>query len=404
MTTVLLIRHGLTDYVTGGRCAGRTPGVSLNAAGQAQALAVAQRVKNLPIKAIYSSPMERTQETAQAIAAATGLPVQLRPGLLETDTGDWTGQTFSEIQAQNAAIWQAIQAHPKGTRIPGGETMDEIQARMAAAIDAICREHPDGMVAVVSHADPIKAAIAHYIGLDLNQFQKLVINPTSVSVIAVNEHGAALLVMNHNGDLSDLTSKQHQRPAVRRITWPQEGQTMPRIVYDLKPLARITASAVGMPGQRTFYLQARDSERLFTLVCEKDHVAALALGIDELLEELDKQQPGSASDEPVAAIDLELEEPLEPVFRVGQLGLGYDQDANAIVLVAYELPESAETDPESLSAARLWATPSQARALSKHAAAVVQSGRPQCHLCGEPMDPAGHICPKKNGHKKIEPA
>ena len=208
----------------------------------------------------------------------TGLPVQARPGLIETDTGEWTGKTFKEIQDQDAAIWQAIQVHPKGTRIPGGETMDEIQARMAAAIDAICREHPDDMVAVVSHADPIKAAIAHYIGLDLNNFQKLVINPTSVSVIAANEHGAALLVMNHSGDLSDLLAKQHQQPAVRRITWPQEGQTMPKIVYDLKPLARVTASAVGLPGQRAFYLQARDSERLFTLACEKEQVAAPLCG------------------------------------------------------------------------------------------------------------------------------
>lgn len=402
MTTVLLIRHGLTDYVTGGRAAGRTPGVSLNAEGKAQAAALAKRVQGLPIKAIYSSPIERTTETAQAVAAAIGLKVEIRPGLIETNTGDWTGHTYDDIQQKDAAIWHALQVHPKGTRIPGGETIDEIQARMVAEIDGICREHPQDMVAIVSHADPIKATIAHYIGLDLDQFQKLVISPTSVSVLTVSEHGAALLVMNHNGDLPDLTPKHSQKPAVRRITWPQEGQTMPRNVYDLKSISRITASAVGVPGQRTFYLQARDNERLFSLLCEKEQIAALALGIDALLEDLDEKQPETTPGEPVTASDLELEEPLEPVFRVGQLGLGYDEAANAIVLVAYEQPESAETDIETLSVARFWATRSQVRALSKYAATVVQAGRPPCPLCGEPMDPSGHICPKKNGHKKIE--
>ncbi len=165
MTTVLLVRHGLTDYVTGGRCAGRTPGVPLSAEGRAQAETVAKRLATLPIKAVYS------------------------------------GMTLREIQVTVAASWSALLRHAKGTRIPGGETMDEIQERIVAEIDAICREHPQDMVVAVSHGDPIKLAIAHYIGLDLNCVHRLTIAPTSVSALSIGEHGATLLTLNHNGDL-----------------------------------------------------------------------------------------------------------------------------------------------------------------------------------------------------------
>jgi probable phosphoglycerate mutase len=402
MTIVLLIRHGLTDANVKGICAGRMPGVHLNSEGQAQAAALARRVQRLPIAAVYSSPIERAVETAQAVADARALTVQTRPGLIETDTGSWTGQMFNDIQQKDAAVWHALQTHPKSTRIPGGETIDEIAARMAAATEEIRLAHPSEMVAVVSHADPIKAVIAHYIGLDLDRFQRLHIGNTSVSVLALNEHGATLHVMNHLGDIPDLLAKKEQKPAVQRITSLQEGQPMPRVIYDIKPVLRITATAEGLPGQRTFYVQARDNERLFTLICEKQQVAALALGIQELLEGLDEKQPEATPAAPVAPGDLELEQPLEPVFRVGQMGLGYDQDSACVVIVAYELPESEDADPETLAAARFWATPAQARALAAHAATVVAAGRPICPLCGESMDASGHVCPKKNGHKKIE--
>ncbi len=404
MAIILLIRHGLTDYVTSNRAAGHTAGIHLNDEGRAQAAALAQRLRRLPIKAIYCSPLERTWETAEALSAAVGAPLQARPGLIETDTGEWTGRYYKDIQVDDAAVWQALQSHPKGTRIPGGETIDEIQTRMVAEIEAIYQAHRHDMVAIVSHADPIKAAIAHYIGLDLDHFQKLVIGPASVSAIRRDEHSAALLVMNHSGDLPPLAPEHGHRQAVRRITWPEEGKTMPRTIYDLRSVSRLTASAIGVPGERTFYIQAHeaDSGRIFTLLCEKEQIAALALGIEQLLEEVEARQPASAPTAPVPDADLELEEPLEPVFRVGQLGLGYDQQADALVLVAYELPESEDVDPDTLSVARIWGSRSQMRALSRHAAAVVAAGRPLCQLCGEPMDASGHICPKKNGHKKIE--
>ena len=402
MTTILLIRHGLTEYVSTNRCAGHTAGIHLNTEGKAQAAALAERLRTVPMTAIYSSPIDRAMETAQAIADSRGLTVQIRPRLIESGTGEWTGLYYKDIQERYATVWSALQTHPRGTRIPGGETIDEVQARMAAEVDDLCQAHPSGTVAVVSHADPIKATICHYIGLDLDRFQQLSINPTSVSVLAITGNNAALLVMNHAGDLPDFTPSHRGRRFLTRITWPQERMTMPRTEYDLRSVSRLTASAVGLPGERTFYIQAREGDRLYTLLCEKEQVAALAEGIEQFLDDLDKEHPDMAPAEAISEHDLELETPLEPLFRVGQLGLGYDQDAKSVLLVATEIPESEDVDPDTLPVVRIWATRSQIRAMSRHASNVVASGRPRCPLCGEPMDPSGHVCPKKNGHKKVE--
>ena len=178
---------------------------------------------------------------------------------------------------------------------------------------------------------------------------------------------------------------------------------MPNELYDLNPVTHITAGAVGAPGHRTFYIQGRQGDRLVTLLCEKQQVAALALGIEQLLEQLTQKDPERAgSHDQVLEIDMSLEEPLDPVFRVGQMGLGYDEDRNLLVLVTQELlPEDVE--PSTASSARFWGTPAQMRTMARHAAQVVASGRPACPLCGEPMDPAdpdAHFCPRKNGHQK----
>ena len=207
MTTILLVRHGMTDYVARHICAGRTPGVSLNAEGQAQAAAAAERLRTLPVKAVYSSPLERTMETARAIAGSLGLSVEPCAGLLETDTGDWTGLPFDEIQKTHAATWTALQEHPSATRIPGGETMHEIQARMSAALQDMCARHPGKLVVAVSHADPIKAVLAHYLGLDLDNMQRLVIGPTSVSAVQIDDHRVAVLTVNNTGDLAHLAPR-----------------------------------------------------------------------------------------------------------------------------------------------------------------------------------------------------
>ncbi|MBI3740875.1 MAG: histidine phosphatase family protein, partial [Chloroflexi bacterium] len=181
MTILLLIRHATNDFVKEGRLAGWTPGVHINAEGQREADALAARLAHLPIRAIYSSPLERAVDTAQAIAQCQKLDVQIREELGETQTGEWTGKLIKDINGSET--WKKIQTQPVGVPLPGGESIDQVQARLSQSIDAIIAAHPHEIVAVVSHADPLKAAIAHYLGLDLNQFQRIAIDPAAVSIL-----------------------------------------------------------------------------------------------------------------------------------------------------------------------------------------------------------------------------
>jgi uncharacterized repeat protein (TIGR03847 family) len=174
---------------------------------------------------------------------------------------------------------------------------------------------------------------------------------------------------------------------------------MPGQQLDLNPVTRITTGAVGPPGKRVFYLQARSGDDVVTLIVEKIQVQSLAVGLEQFLVELARQFPDLAEASP--AFDqaaMELESPLDPVFRVGQIGLGYDQPTDRIVVIARELvPE--DTDPEQASVARLWCTRDQLRAMCQYGLEVASHGRPICGNCGEPMDPEGHFCPRSNGHK-----
>jgi len=173
---------------------------------------------------------------------------------------------------------------------------------------------------------------------------------------------------------------------------------MPNEVFDLNPVDRITADAIGEPGKRVFYIQARKGNRLVTVLCEKEHVAALSMAADQVLLSLVDDKAGAVIEpDPALKGGMDLEVPLEPVFRAGQVNLGYDQVSERLVLIAYELLD--EDDKADPSVARLWASPAQMRAFSIHAQEVVASGRPTCSMCGEPMDPEGHFCPRRNGHR-----
>jgi uncharacterized repeat protein (TIGR03847 family) len=170
-------------------------------------------------------------------------------------------------------------------------------------------------------------------------------------------------------------------------------------VYELNPVTHITAGAVGQPGQRVFYLQAVGTAETVTLIVEKLQVEALAQSITQMVAELRQKFPGLAEAEagyrPEA---MALKVPLDPAFRVGQLGLGYDADRDLMVLVAQEITTE-ERGPEEAGVARLFATRAQMLALSEHGQAIVRQGRPICGLCGQPMDLGGHFCPRSNGHK-----
>jgi uncharacterized repeat protein (TIGR03847 family) len=168
----------------------------------------------------------------------------------------------------------------------------------------------------------------------------------------------------------------------------------PKFTYDLDPVTRITAHAVGQPGQRVFYLQARRGRELVSLLAEKEQVRALAQAIDKLIEELAEKNPLlSTSDDLLLASDMSLEEPIEAQFRIAQLGIGYDTDRDMIILVVQGVRDEENGDAPT---ARFGATRQQMRALSAHAATVVARGRRICGNCGRPIDAAGHFCPQMN--------
>ncbi len=173
---------------------------------------------------------------------------------------------------------------------------------------------------------------------------------------------------------------------------------MPYQVFDLNPVDRITTDAIGDPGKRVFYIQARKGSNLVTVICEKEHVAALAMATDEvLLSMADDDADAVVDPDPAIEGGMELEYPLEPAFRTGQVNLGYDRASERLVVIAYELME--EGDDAQPSIARFWAAPAQMRAFSVQAQEIVAAGRPTCPMCGEPIEPEGHFCPRKNGHR-----
>ncbi len=194
VTRILLIRHGINDYVKTGKLAGRLPGVHLNAEGQVQAQALAERLSSAAIAAIYSSPLERTRETAAPLAERLGVPITLRDDLLESDCGEWTGQAIADLNQTDT--WRLIQVSPSTARFPGGESQAEIQARLVRAIEALRAAHPGQIIAAVSHSDPIKLALAFYMGLPLDLFQRLEIAPASISELVFTPWRPVLARLN----------------------------------------------------------------------------------------------------------------------------------------------------------------------------------------------------------------
>jgi probable phosphoglycerate mutase len=194
LTHILLIRHAHNDYLTNHRIAGWLPGVHLSEQGRAQAQALAERLANTPLAAIYSSPLERALETAEPLAARHSLSVQVLQGIGETHCGEWTGQTVEELSKTDA--WRQIQLYPSGMRFPGGESVVEIQVRMVATLESLRVAHPQQTIAIISHSDPIKTVVTHYIGLHLDLFQRLVISPASITELSFTPSGPRLLRCN----------------------------------------------------------------------------------------------------------------------------------------------------------------------------------------------------------------
>ncbi|MFF2347100.1 MSMEG_4193 family putative phosphomutase [Pseudarthrobacter sp. NPDC058119] len=204
-TLILLVRHGETP-TTGTVLPGRAPGLHLSERGRAQADAAAERLAGLPVDAVYSSPLERARETAEPTATRTGRPVTEEAGLLECDFGDWTGAALAGLAG--LPEWQTVQHNPSAFHFPNGEGFSGMQARMVATLDDLRAAHPGGVVVCFSHADPIKAAVAHALGTHLDLFQRIMISPASVSVISYTDGQApAVLTVNSTSEpLSGLRS------------------------------------------------------------------------------------------------------------------------------------------------------------------------------------------------------
>lgn len=201
-TLVLFVRHGRTP-TTGKVLPGRAPGLHLADEGKAEAEAVAERLSVLKkVDAIYASPLERTRETAAPIGRRLKLKVTPDKGLLECDFGDWTGQDLKKLN--KLPEWRGVQQHPSGFRFPAGESFREMQTRIAGTIGRLRARHPGQTVVLVSHADPIKVAVADAAGTHLDLFQRIVISPCSVTAIAYSDSGPFLLTVNSTGDLAEL--------------------------------------------------------------------------------------------------------------------------------------------------------------------------------------------------------
>jgi probable phosphoglycerate mutase len=201
LTRLVLARHAVTAQ-TGPLLTGRAPGVDLSDDGRRQAEALAERLAGLPVAAVYASPIERTTQTADTVAARHGLAVKALPGVIEADYGEWTGGKIADLAKTD--LWKTVQRAPSRARFPGGESLAEMQSRMVSAIEAVVADHAGDLVVIVSHADPIKAAIAHYTGVHLDLFQRIVVSPASVTAFAFSGHGVAMLKCNDTGTLDEL--------------------------------------------------------------------------------------------------------------------------------------------------------------------------------------------------------
>lgn len=187
MTTFLLVRHAVNDFVKTGKLAGWTPGVHLNDEGKAQAEALGLRLKAVPIHQLYASPLERTMETAAAIQQYhPHLTIQTNTALGEVRYGDWEGMSIAALRGRK--MWEVVQEYPSRAEFPNGETMRGVQVRAVDEIERLRISHPAQTVVVVSHADVIKMVLAHYLGMHLDNFQRIHVSPASISTITL-EHG-----------------------------------------------------------------------------------------------------------------------------------------------------------------------------------------------------------------------
>ncbi|MBS3940601.1 MAG: MSMEG_4193 family putative phosphomutase [Actinobacteria bacterium] len=191
MATIVLVRHA-TTAATGKRLGGWTPGVHLDEAGRGQAERTAQMLAGLPVAAVYASPLERTQDTARIVAKPHGLRVRTRRDIGEVDYGGWTDKPLGQLRKRS--LWPVIQHTPSRVTFPGGESIRGMQSRAVEAVESLAAEHAGETVVAVSHADVIKAVLAHFLGMPLDTFQRLLVSPASASVLHLASDAPPMLL------------------------------------------------------------------------------------------------------------------------------------------------------------------------------------------------------------------
>jgi broad specificity phosphatase PhoE len=194
MTKLLLIRHGENDFLKHHKLPGQLPGIHLNKRGLEQADLLAETLKALPIKAIYSSPLERAVETAAPLARVKNLDIQQLSDLMDTDVGRWAGRSLSELRRSRQ--WKILQNNLSNFQFPEGETIQQVQDRVMKIVQKMVSTNKNETVVIVSHADPIRLAIAFYLGIPIENFQKITISPGSVTIIHSAQKITRLLAMN----------------------------------------------------------------------------------------------------------------------------------------------------------------------------------------------------------------
>jgi probable phosphoglycerate mutase len=211
MANVLLIRHGQNDWVNKNRLAGWIPGVHLNQEGRKQVEELAERLSHLPLKSVYSSPLERCMETAKIVANTHGLKVVSHEMVGEVRYGKWEGKALKKL-VNKKPEWFAVQHYPSRFRFPKGESLREVQHRAVTALEGLAGKHEEEMIAVVSHADVIKLILAHYLGVHIDLFQRIVVAPASVSVVALMKDGAMrVLRVNDDGPIQKPTKSEDNK-------------------------------------------------------------------------------------------------------------------------------------------------------------------------------------------------
>lgn len=207
MTRIILVRHGENEWVRKHRLAGWIEGVHLNDNGRQQAEAAAQRLAQLPIKAIYSSPVSRCMETAEYLAKPHQLAIETLAEVGEVRYGQWEGEKIAKLAKEPA--WHIVQHFPSRMRFPEGEALREVQFRAVQALEKLSQKHPEELIVVCSHADLIKLVLAHYLGVHIDLFQRINISPASASVLDLSPKGFVRIVrINDDGPLQPPPEKK----------------------------------------------------------------------------------------------------------------------------------------------------------------------------------------------------